>query len=189
MSDRIGRGLITSARVMLGEAAAARDVDGSRGALQLSFLGLALALVMDAGILSIDQSGEGRVRFFLWLMPLGLMSYAAAIAVILVLAREAGPRARFPAWLAAQNWGEAVLGAAFLVPRWIQVSMPPVRVEGAQVTGSPLVEIVIFVGLAVFTFVARYRLLVHVLGVTGVRAVWMIVAAYAAAILTTAVMA
>ena len=188
MSDRIAQGLSASARVMLGESGAARDIDGSGEAVRFSFLGLALAVFMDAAIVSAGSPGDGRTEVFLWLLVLDVASYAAAVAVILVLTREPEHRKRFPSFLAAQNWGEAVLAAVFAVPKYIYVTLPPVQVEGAQVTGSPLIIISIVVGLVVATFVARYRLLVHVLGVSGVRAFWMVIAAMAAASIMAAVL-
>ena len=191
-SDPVGEGLARAARVMRGDAAAARNVDATPAAVRLSFLGVALALAMDAGIMSLgvaQAANVGRGAGFVALVLLGFANYAAAVATMLVLTRAPAQRRRFPAWLLVQNWGEAVLAAVLLVPKWIYVSLPPVAVEGAEVRGWPLVTVVIVLGVAVVSFVAHYRMALHMLAVSGVRAFWLVTAAFVAAALATAVLA
>lgn len=191
MNGWVAEGLTAAARVMLGDGMAARLFDGSRASVQASFLGLAMAVFMDAGIESAAAAtipDATRGGLFFALMGLDLAAYAAAVATILVLTREPEHRARFPAYLAAINWGSAALSAAFALPKWILVSMPPVRVEGSSVSGSPLLTITIVMGVIVASFIAHYRICHHVLGVSGVRAFWMVVAAIAASATATAVL-
>ena len=192
MSDSIARNMGAAARVMLGDGRAAADVETGAAAVRFSLLGVVLALVMDAGIMSAgiaENAGVSRATAMVTLCVLGLLNYAAAVATMLVLTRAPEHRARFSRWFVAQNWGEAALSAALIVPKWIYVSLPPVRVNGAEVSGSPLITIVIVFGVAIASFVAHYRLAHHVLGVSGVRAFWMVTAAFAAAALATAVFA
>ena len=180
MSDRTAEGLGHAARVMLGDRAAPAGIDGSREGVRRSFLGVAMGLVIGAGLMAAGARIGGDVspfQAFVRSIALGVASYAAAVAVVIVLVRDPAQRARIPLWLAARNWGEAVLASVLLVPTWILVSTPSWRVDGAEVSGSPALASALVLGIVAVDLVAHYRLLTIILGLPGLRAFWTVIAA------------
>ena len=198
--DWIESGLRTAARVMLNRGAPRGAPPGD--AVRLSWAGVALSLFIDAGVSATrwrvlqaaPESAEAiaaagsELAYVAGTVGRGAFAYGAYLATVLLLTPPAA-RGRFAAFLHAQNWGEAVLSAVLFAPLLLWSSLPPIRVEGAQVSGQPTLSVLLFVLFVSVAFVARYRLCRDGLMVSGVRAFWTVLAAFAAGFTALGVLA